>query len=524
MPSTTSFFQGPGGDLFGSAVRRGFRGWFYFPTLDPAEMTPRMTRQDLAYKAWWLYENVDVVSAVIDGLAADEVDTGVWPKATTKNRMFNREVNELFEAECGRPDTFHSAEEESFYSAQVLIRRHIRLVGEHFGQLLEPSAFSPHPALHLCNPWQVGNAATTLDQSKWKDGIMSNRLGKALQFRFTTNAERTSWIDVPRENVLHFHDQFWTGQQRGLSGLAPITRKLFRYDQIEAAEGSGMLLRTRLAYAITKKDADGDGPSIIPGATETTTQEQSDGTKLVVQKIAAGDTEVDVADLPMGYDFKVVESNRAQMTPEWLRWMLFGIGHASKYPPEYIFFLSGITNGTLVRMLQKRVQRIKNNIRWFQLVKQFVPYWYEFWLWQRMKTGRFDSVPGGIPEDFLRHKIIMPADDTVDVGREGRLWDERLEKGHMSPDAYYGMQGEAGSDVDDERLAMIEERESKLDEMNERRAKLNKPPLTYAQVWPMGNAAPPAAVPPPDPEEDPEDPEEDPEEDAPPTPPTSRRR
>ena len=32
------------------------------------------------------------------------------------------------------------------------------------------------------------------------------------------------------------------------------------------------------------------------------------------------DTEVDVADLPMGYDFKFVESNRAQMTPEWMRW------------------------------------------------------------------------------------------------------------------------------------------------------------------------------------------------------------
>lgn len=448
------------------------------------------SRTITAGKAWWLYNNVGEVRAMVDGLGEDEVDTGIWPKAFTTSPAFNHAVDDRFEQECGRPDHFHAAEEDNFYSVQVTLRRAIRLYGELFGQLLSPAPDlgSPFPALHLIQPHQVGNAVTELDQKKWTDGIYANALGKALQFRTLRNKERTSWRDVPREEMLHFHDPFLPGQMRGISALSPITRRFFRYDEIQKAAESGMLLRERMAFAFTKKDAANDDETpLIPGAVVSEV-EQEDGTKLVVQKIINGETDNDVANLPAGWDLKVVESERAQQTPEWLKWMLISAAYSTGYPPEHVFSMAGLGNGTDVRRLQKRVQRKKNQVRNFQLVKQFIPYWYEFWLYQRVKAGVFDSVPGGVPENFLRHKILMPADDTVDVGREGRLYDERLAAGNMSPDAYYAMQERDTSDVEDDVLEMRERREQKLDSMNEARAKKGKPPLSYDDVWPKNSS------------------------------------
>jgi hypothetical protein len=497
-PRITAGTRDPWSQHLESASRSGFRGWFYFPTLEPTDMYTQDSRSVTAGKAWWLYNNVGEVRAIIDGLGEDEVDTGIWPKAFTSNPAFNKAVDDRFELECGRPDHFHAAEEENFYSVQVTIRRAIRLYGELFGQLLAPApdAGSPFPALHLIQPHQIGNLATEagVDQSRWKDGIYANRLGKALQFRVLTNKERTQKIDVSREDMLHFHDPFLPGQMRGISALSPITRRFFRYDEIQKAAESGMLLRERMAFALTKGSSDSDDElPLLPGAT-VEEREQSDGTKLIVQKIIAGETDNEVPNLPPGWDLKVVESERAQQTPEWLKWMLTSAAYSTGYPPEHVYSMAGLGNGTDVRRLQKRVQRKKNQVRNFQLVKQFIPYWYEFWIYQRIKAGVFDSVTGGIPENFLRHKFLMPADDTVDVAREGRLYDERLAAGNMSPDAYYALQERDTSDVEDDVIEMRERREKKLDELNTRRAAAGKPPLSYHDLWPANSTVAAAAA------------------------------
>jgi hypothetical protein len=499
QPVTSSSRQRPQaaqtwGQHLESANRSGFRGWYYFPTLEPSDMYTTDSRTVTASKAWWLYNNVGEVRAMVDGLGEDEVDTGIWPKAFTSNPAFNKAVDERFEAECGRADHFHAAEEETFYSVQVTMRRAIRLYGELFGQLLEPApdAGSPFPALHLIQPHQIANATTDLDQSKWRDGIYANALGKALKFRALRNKERTSWVDVPREMMLHFHDPFLPGQMRGVSALSCITRRFFRYDEIQKAAESGMLLRERMAFAFTKGEAATDDETpLLPGAVPTEVEDES-GTKLVVQKIIAGETDTDVPNLPPGWDLKVVESERATNTPEWLKWMLISAAYSTGYPPEHVFSMAGLGNGTDVRRLQKRVQRKKNQVRNFQLVKQFIPYWYEFWLYQRIKAGVFDSVRGGIPANFLRHKILMPADDTVDVGREGRLYDERLAAGNMSPDAYYAMQERDTSDVEDDVIEMRERREQKLADLNKRRG--NLPPLSYHDLWPANGTVAAAAA------------------------------
>jgi hypothetical protein len=475
-------------NAYEAAKRTGYRGYFYFPSLEPQDQQGDFTREQIAKKINWLYNNVGAVSAVIDGLGLDECDTGLWPKANTSNAEFNSVVTDAFHNECGDARVFNSAGKDDFYSAQWLIRRSIRLYGDLFGQLLRPGTESGPPQMHFVPSWQVGNAlTTTIDQGLWRDGVMTNRLGRAIKYRTLTNAARSQWADVPAEDMLHFHDKFLPGQQRGISGLAAVARKLYSIDDIEKAETSGTLLRARMAYAITNRDG-GDGDiSLLPGASETEEVETKDGGKLIVQKIVARDgSEVDVADLPPGKDIKVVESQRGVITAEFLKYLLTDVALCTLYPPEYVFFLGGITQGTVGRLVQNRAQRIINVVRSFQLAPQFVERWYVYWLWQRIAAGVFDKVAGGIPGDWWRHKIILPRDMTVDVGREGRLYDDRLATGKISDQDYHGMQGRDNEDVEDEIIASAIRRRQKV----EAAAKKAGVTLTFEQVFlaPAGTA------------------------------------
>jgi len=438
---------------FAAAKRSGYRGYFFFPTLDAAKQMPRTTRDIINKKANWLYNNVPAVRAVVDGLSLDEADSGLWPRWITSNPAFNKAVTDAFDNECGDPRYFHAAGRESFYSAQLLIRRSIRLYGELFAQFLRPVLSTLPPLCHFVNTWQCANAKTDLPQDKWNEGVMTDKFGRPVQYRFLKNDEGTAWDDVNAEDVLHLHDQFWNGQQRGMSGLACVASRLFSMDDIERAEISGTLMRTRLAYAITKKE-DGDGMApLLPGA-DAVEIDSPNGGKMIVQKITSlDDSEVDVADLPAGQDMKVIESNRASSTTDFLQHILRGFAQATLYPEEYVFGLAGLGQGTLVRLVQKRVQRIKNTIRQFQLRDQFCKRWVVYWTWQRIASGRFDDVEGGIPADWWKVKIIMPADDTVDVAREGKLYDQRLADGNMSRSDYHGMQGRDAEDVEDEVIA-----------------------------------------------------------------------
>lgn len=437
--------QAGGEHFFDAAKRSGFRGYIFFPTLEPSEQMPVQTRAEVNKKANWLYNNLAEVQAVIDGLAVEEVAGGIWPKATTSNPHFNKPVTDDFHEQNKEPKVFHSGAVQNFYTAQVLIRRSVRLFGELFGQLLRPSM------MHFVNTWRCANADTKLDQKKWDDGVMYHeQLGRPLKYRFLTSTDRKSFRDESADDVMHFHDDFFEGQRRGMSCLTPVIRKLFSMDDIERAETSGTLLRTRLAYAITRKD-DGQGLNLLPGAGEVEEVAAPGGGKLMIQKIIGLDgNDVEVADLPPNQDIKVVESNRGAATIEVLKWFLYSLALSTKYPNEYLFNLSGLGQGTLVRMVLKRVQGLKNYVRQNQLVAQFCTRWYIFWLWSRIKSGAYDEIEGGVPKDWWRHKMLYPADDTVDVAREGRLFDDRVDSGKMSPETYHALSGEDASDVEDE--------------------------------------------------------------------------
>lgn len=428
------------GEVFDAAKRGGYRGFFWFGSLDPADQMPESTREIIAQKANWLYNNIGAVRAVIDGLALDEVDTGLWPKPATTSAPFNSAVKAAFMQQCGFHRSFSADGEDNFFSGQYRVRREVRLRGELFGLKLRAGEAAVCPQMHFLPSWQCANARTPLDQSFWKEGRMDNRFGRAMQFRFVTRPDCTAWQDVDAGDCIHFHDPFLTGQKHGLSELAPVIRKLYSLDDIERAETSGVLLRTRIAYAIQRAEGDEEAPSLLPGARSVQTITNPDGSKVLIQKVMIDDdTEVEVADLSGGKKLSVVESAKTSESGGWIDHLLRDVAFCTKYPVEYIFSLAGLTQGTLVRMAQQKVQRVVNTVRDFQIILQYIDEWWPFWLWQNIKSGTFDNVRGGVPEGWWPYLVVRPKDMTVDPGREGRLYDERVGTGKMPFGLYVGM-------------------------------------------------------------------------------------
>lgn len=486
--------------LWEAANRSGFRGLFYIPTLDAGAQLPEWTRTAISQKVNWLYNNVGYIRAVVDGLSLDEVDTGIWPKAATLSAEFNKASTDRFHDSWKDARFFDSRKVENVYSAQFLIRRQIRMHGELFGQLLRPDAANPFARVHFIPAWMIGNLGDEKPEEGWIDGIQYDELGAAVMYRIVLDRAKKQKRDVPADDMLHFHDEFFACQKRGTSCLAAVARKLFTLNDIERFVANGIQLRSMVAYAIERKEGDIGGNMLLPNVTDTETVTNDDGSQTLVQKITSQDgQEATIMEPPAGRTVKVIESNQAQEPFAFKNDVLRDVAHCTKYPPEYVFSLAGLTQGTLVRLTMRRVQIVKSTVRQFQLIPQFLEHAWRFRTWQDIKRGLFDGIT--IPTDWWRVKFICPADTTVDIAREGRLLDERVATGKMSIETYFGMNGEDRADVDEENLRIREERETLLDAANKRRAASGKPPLEYFDLWPANTqaAANAAAQPAPDP-------------------------
>lgn len=473
-----------------AAERYGFRGYFYFPTLDAQLQLPEYSRQAISEKINWLYNNVGFIRAVVDGLSLDEVSTGIWPKASTSSREFNRAATDRYHETWKDARFFDTRKVENVYSAQLLIRRHIRLHGELFAQLVRPDENNASARLHFIPAYQVANLQKEAADSKYLDGIQLDEMGAAKNYRVITDKTAQTYKRVPAEDMLHFHDAFWCGQTRGTSALAAMARKLFTLDDIERMTANGIQLRSMVAYAIERTTDDTGGPTLLPNVIDTEVVNNEDGTQTKVQKITSEDgLDTTVLEPPAGRSIKVVESNAANEPFKFKEDVLRDLAHCTGYPPEYVFSLAGMAQGTLVRLTMQRVKTLKDYVRQNQIIPQFLDHAYRFRTWQDINTGYYDRVGVTVPEDWYKVKFICPADTTVDIGREGALYDERVSTGKMSVETYFGLAGEDRADVDAENLRVREERDDALDALNRRRALKGQVLLAFEDIWPANTQA-----------------------------------
>ncbi len=474
--------------IYEAADRADFKGWFFLPTLQPAEQANSLNRRAITERLTYLYKNVGALSMAIDGLAAEEAGTGLWPKWSSSSPEYNTAITDRYHYAVHDPRFFSGDGETDGYTAQFNIRRMIRLYGDCFGQMLRPAPGRTLPLMHMIAGWRVDSSPgiTTVDSAAFRDGIARDPLGRATAYAVQGNeySQFSSVMDiVPASQMLHFHDPFLPGETRGVSCLASVVKKMFRREDILKACQNGTLARERLGFALQTKDDGSSMPGLpdIGGEGEMDTLTQPDGTKLNVMRLFGDDADekISIPKLPMGAEIKTIESNRpGTAVTEFLDLMLREVAWSTLYPPEYLFFLGGLGQGTVARLVLQRVSALVRMRRSQQLIPQFCNRWHTFWAWQAIKNGILGDIQA--PADWWKHRVLADADKSVDLGREGRLLDDRVATGKMSIDRYHSLEGEDTEDVENENLAVISRRLGKLKDLN----KANGTAFVYHDMWP----------------------------------------
>lgn len=467
-------------NLYEAADRRDFRGWFYIPQLSPTEQMNSMTYRAIAERCDWLYKNVGAVTMVIDGLSQDEVGTGLWPKWITGQDDFDKEMTDAFHFANYDPRVFSSDGQNNYYSAQLAIRRMIRLYGDCFGQFLRAGPGAINPRLHLIPGYLVENVGNEDSEKGWNRGVLTDGNGRALRYRVLQDQDDNGYQDVEADDMLHFHEPFLAGQQRGMPALGTVAKKLFRREDIYQAIANGTLSRELVAWAL---EVDGNvltgGPS-MPGA-QTTEVKNKDGGAYTLQKLFGLDSanQSRIPKFPAGTKLRAVEANRPSTEVRTFQDdALREVAYGSSYPPEWLFYINGMGQGTVARLVVEKVRTTIALKRAFQLEPQFLQRWPVFWAWNAMiKTGR---VKAKVPENWWKYKNVPPRDFTVDLRNEARIYDGRVSTNQMSIDNFFGLAGEDAADVEDENLGIISRRIQKLKGLN----KASNTTFTYFDIWP----------------------------------------
>lgn len=480
--------------VYEAANRSDFRGYFYIPSLNPAEQLNNLSLQAIRERTDWLYANVPPVRMLIDGLSRKEAGTGIWPKWTTGAEDFDKAATDAYHFANHDPRVFSANGQDDAYSVQNTIRRCIARIGDCFGQLLRPAPGATHPQMLLIPGWQCDNFGDEKPESGWRDGIRCNELGRPVEYCFITadSMGKRQRTIVPAADVLHFHDPFMPGQRRGEPCLASVAKKLFRREDIGHALANGTLARERLGFAFESKDDTSAGPKVNFGGDEgdETVVKEDEAQSYTVRRLF-GQTvndEVEIPDLPPGTTIRTIESNRpGTSVMEFQDAILREAAWARTYPPSYVFFEAGIGQGTVSRSIQVAAGEVIMASREFQMRPQFMIRYPVFWIWQLISAGHFARLGIKVPANWWQNKLIFPALPTLDVGREGNLHDNRVATGKESIESYHGQQGEDAADVEDENTAAIKRRMTKLGKLNtdteKERAAAGMPPFRYEDVW-----------------------------------------
>ena len=446
----------PGGyQTFEAAKNAGFRGWFYFPNLDPNQQANRISRRRLNERASWIYNNVGIGKAIVNRSSRYEAGTGIWPKPRTSKPEWNKKTMNHFHQRVKMPEVFDLRGEVNFYSAQIAILRHQKVLGDHFGQLVLSDGNTPQMCFHP--GYAIDNAETSLDQSLWQDGFYTNRFGRPLQYRVVQN-DRSQYTDVSASDMLRFRPHMWTGQRRAVNIFHHAAKHLFDIDDILYFEKAGVRLSSQIGYVLTVPDSSSGGPRInLPGAGNVETVQNEDGSKLTIQRIFGQGTVV--PELPPGAKLDLIKSDRTSAAfTGFLDYLIRDVCWGCDYSPEFLWFLAGI-GGAPMRFILEDAQMTVDDVQQNQLIPQFCERFYNYFVWQEMKAERLEY-PG---DDWFLVDWMTPRKMTLDKGREGRLDDERLATGKISPRLYYGPQGLDDEEVEDDIIAAYKRKKEKCE-------------------------------------------------------------
>lgn len=443
------------------------RGFIYMP-LDPKREVTTSSRTELQRKARWLYNNEGFAGRCIDGPARYAVGTGITPQARTRNAEFNKAAEKLFEDTVGTTSfAFDLAAQWNFYEAQEEILKHTGLDGDFFAQLML-STNGAAMCRFIGGEWCGNGTDANAEKNGWVDGVLLNKWGRPVKYRFLKNAQGTEWTDVPADEVIHFQEPCRSGRVRNVSALHRAVLHMHDMAEIRSFTKGSFKLASQIGFVIKSADKVQFGPQ-MPNSRPATGTDASG--RVSVDSMYSGSG---IPQLKLNEELQSFKNEHpGESFDPFMNHLARDIAWGRGVSPEVLWSIAGI-GGANTRYVLADAQTFFERQQQM-LINQFCSRFWVYWLWHEIEAGRL-IYPG---DDWWRHEWVTPRKVTVDFGRDTKAFLEVVDAGGMSMKRFASIHGWDEETEEDDMIAAAIRRKRKIDEA----AKREKIDLTVAEVF-----------------------------------------
>jgi lambda family phage portal protein len=433
----------PKNSAFEGAPEQYGRTFIYMPGDSKTEMGS-YDRCRLLEKSRWFVNNFGQAARGIKGVASYVTGKGICVQARTKKREWNQETEEAFEAKCGtNAFGFDVAGQVNFYEAQNLIVEQMMTDGDFFMQLLKSrtgAGMAYFVSGEYCqSPWN--------EKEGFYDGVKTNKLGRPTAYKFLTDYEKPNdYTVIPAEDIIHFKRIHRHGFVRGVPALCHAINHLHDMTDILAFTKGSFKLASQIALIIESAEA---GKMGLESHLQRVSVTNSSGTTTDVSHDKMYPLAGHVNLKPGEKISQLRNEHPGSAFEPFMRYLTRDIAWGIGISPELLWDITE-TGGANVRLVLASDQIFFEKLQQL-LINQFCRRFYVYWLWREIEAGRI-SYPG---EDWWRHDWLTPSKLTVDFTKDGKLLADLVDRGLLSPERYYGMQG---LDAETEELDVIRRR------------------------------------------------------------------
>lgn len=453
---------GVGGTGYQSAQWSSHRGYIYWPTLDPQRELTQRTRRELARRIHFLCANVGLPNRLITGIRNMVVGTGLVPRATTRDRIFNLAATKYYER---RANSALSYDVSARFSGWEMQRQayDTRLKDADAAIIYSKSA-SGRTLRKLYSGLSIGNASDISDQERWVDGVFLDALERPAMYRFL-KADGTRARDVAAQDMTFLARYPAPGAIRGEPILKHAANKLIDITEVHSSWMQQIKNTSSIGYYLAAASPTVSAQSMPTEVVRrlygnmSKDAETADGKKITLKLVMGNGNEI--VELPPGYDIKTLldqrpHANQKDFLSELIRDVAWGTGMSSDLLWN-IANLGGANTRFVLADAQTFVEVEQDTLVYGWLTRDWV---------QEIADG---LVSGALPPcedpEWWQHGWVPPARQTVDFGRDGRIYLEEYSRGLITTERYFSLKGQ---DAREEFIAECDFAEFRREEMARR--------------------------------------------------------